>query len=61
MQPIDSVRLSHRVLREFALGWRGRSPCIRDEPVGTKAHPFLSKKMTIMRPSTRRRSLGAWS
>jgi len=61
MQPIDSVRLSHRVLQEFALGWRERSPCFRDQPVGTKAHPFLSKKMTITRPSIRRRSPGAWS
>jgi hypothetical protein len=57
-QPVESVRLSHRVLRELAQACGWLSPCFRNEPVGTTADPFLSKKMTITLPSIRRQSLG---
>ncbi len=46
----DHGRLSHRDLREFALACCWLSAYFRREPVGTKAHPFLSKKMTIALP-----------
>ena len=42
-QPVESVGLSHRVLRELAPACRELSPCFRYEPVGTKAHPMLVK------------------
>src|SRR5258707_158875 len=38
-------------LAEFARARCLLSPCFRCEPVGTKAHPFSSKKMTITMPS----------